>query len=105
MDKQEGAFTLWANSVLQPDEEHILRDSDLATKRLCARIRGLLWRLYTEDEGVITVMLRIEQRINDGLLRTKSEVRFGFFCLGFDFSNGKKNFDRDCYTRSPGDFH
>ncbi len=74
MDKQETAFTVWANSILQPDEEQVVLASDLASKRLGARVRALLWRLYSEDEGVITVMLRLEQRINEGLLRTRNEV-------------------------------
>lgn len=76
MDKQEKAFTIWANSVLQPDDERVVLASDLASKRLGARVRALLWRLYSEDEGVITVMLRLEQRINEGLLRTRNEVSF-----------------------------
>ena len=74
MDKQEKAFTIWANSLLQPDDEQVVTATDLASKRLGARVRALLWRLYSEDEGVITVMLRLEQRINEGLLRTRNEV-------------------------------
>ena len=74
MDKQETAFTVWANSILQPDEEQVVLASDLASKRLGARVRALLWRLYSDNEGVITVMLRLEQRINEGLLRTRNEV-------------------------------
>ena len=74
MDKQETAFTIWANSVLQPDEEQVVLANDLASKRLAARVRALLWRLYSEDEGVISVMLRLEQRITEGLLRTRNEV-------------------------------
>ena len=74
MDKQETAFTIWANSVLQPDEEQVVLADDLASKRLAARVRALLWRLYSEDEGVISVMLRLEKRINEGLLRTRNEV-------------------------------
>lgn len=78
MDKQEKAFLIWANSVLQPDEERVVTADDLASKRLAARVRAQLWRLYSEDEGVITVMLRLEQRINEGLLRTRSEVSSTF---------------------------
>lgn len=74
MDKQEAAFTLWANTVLQPDEEHVLSAKALSSRRLGARVKGLLWKLYSEDEGVISVMLRIEQRISEGLMRTKNEV-------------------------------
>ena len=78
MDKQEKAFAIWANSLLQPDEDRVVQESDLASKMLSAQVRGVLWRLYSEDEGVISVMLRLEQRINDGLLRTKSEVTLLF---------------------------
>ena len=74
MDKQEKAFTIWANSVLKLEDERVVIAIDLASKRLGARVRALLWRLYSEDEGVITVMLRLEQRINEGLLRTRNEV-------------------------------
>lgn len=74
MEKQERAFTVWANSVLQPDEAHANGGLDLASQQLRARSRALLWSLYSQDEDMITVMIHIEQRVNEGLLCTKNEV-------------------------------
>jgi hypothetical protein len=75
MEKQEKAFKVWANSVLEPLDGHLLNADSLADKRMAARVRALLWKLYSEDEGVISVMVRLEQRIDGGHLRLKNEVR------------------------------
>jgi hypothetical protein len=75
MEKQEKAFKAWANSVLEPLDGHLLNADSLADKRMAARVRALLWKLYSEDEGVISVMVRLEQRIDGGHLRLKNEVR------------------------------
>ena len=41
---------------------------------MTAQVRAALWRLYSKDEGVISVMLRLEKRIDDGFLRLREEV-------------------------------
>lgn len=74
MEKQERAFTVWLNSVLQPTDESPAGNEDLAAKRMAARVRAALWRLYTEDAGVISVMLRLERHIDAGFLKMKDEV-------------------------------
>ena len=74
MEKQEKACTVWLNSLLQPAADATFGDN-LATKRLAAKLRALLWKLYSEDEGVISVMLRLEKRIDDGFLRLREEVK------------------------------
>ena len=74
MDKQERGFTVWLNSVLLPSEEAPTGADSLATMQLAARVRALLWKLYSEDEGVINVMLRLEKRIDDSFLRMREEV-------------------------------
>jgi len=74
MEKQEKALKVWANSVLQPLDGHLLLADSLADKRMAARVRALLWRLYSEDQGVISTMVRLEGRIDGGHLRLKNEV-------------------------------
>lgn len=75
MEKQEAAFMVWLNHVLAPGHEQAASREDLASLRVEARARGLLWRLYTEDAGVIAVMVRLERRIDDGFLRMRDAVR------------------------------
>ena len=76
MEKQEAAFSAWLNSILVPaktDEEG--PDSQaLAARRVAARVRGLLWHLYSADKEVITSMLKVEKHIDAGQLRLKDEV-------------------------------
>lgn len=54
MDKQETAFQAWLNAVLVPapaDSEG--GSGGLASRRLVARLRGLLWQLYSQDQELI----------------------------------------------------
>ena len=74
MERQERAFTVWLNAVLQPTDEVLGEENSLAAKRAAAKVRGLLWRLYSEDDGVVSTMLRLEQRIDSGFMRMKEEV-------------------------------
>ena len=75
MEKQEKAFTVWANSVLRPLDVDLLQThTSLSDGRMAARVRAMLWRLYSEDEGVISTMVRLEERIDGGHLRLKHEV-------------------------------
>lgn len=73
MEKQENAFSVWANWVLQIDDPDVT-GGDLTAARLSVHVRALLWKLYSEDMGVINVMLRLEERIDAGLLQIKNEV-------------------------------
>jgi hypothetical protein len=75
-DKQETAFKAWLNMILLPataDHSDGGRAA-LASRRLTAKMRGLLWRIYQRDEQFRDVMLRVEQRVMDGQLRMKDEV-------------------------------
>ncbi|KAK9814207.1 hypothetical protein WJX72_002306 [[Myrmecia] bisecta] len=72
MDKQERAFTAWLNSVLVPGRNDEAADA-LAARRLAARMRGVLWRLYSQDAEIISVMVKVESRIDAGFLRMRDE--------------------------------
>lgn len=76
MQKQERSFTNWLNSLLSPSPAtEIGADASLQAKRVAAQMKGLVWHLYTGNSEVATVMLKLEQRIDSGLLRFKDEVR------------------------------
>jgi hypothetical protein len=64
MDKQEAAFKGWLNTVLAPSAEAEAeagangggdagQPAALASRRLVARLRGLLWQLYSQDQQLI----------------------------------------------------
>ena len=46
----------------------------LASRRLAAKVRGLLWHLYSTDDELISTMLKVEKHIDAGQLRLKNEV-------------------------------
>ncbi|KAL4423889.1 hypothetical protein ABPG75_001190 [Micractinium tetrahymenae] len=74
MDKQEAAFKAWLNAVLQPaatDGEAERSHGGLASRRLVARLRGLLWQIYSQDQELVSVMLKVEQRIDGGQLKLR----------------------------------
>ena len=63
MDKQESAFKAWLNAVLQPVAvEGGEGEGGLAGRRLAARLRGLLWQLYSQDDELIRCMLAWQAR-------------------------------------------
>lgn len=75
MQKQERSFTSWLNSLLSPSSAtEVGADASLQAKRVAAQMKGRVWHLYTENSDVATVMLKLEQRIDSGLLRFKDEV-------------------------------
>ena len=64
MDKQEAAFKAWLNAALVPvaadsgssssgSEGPLTAPGGLASRRLVARLRGLLWQLYSQDQELI----------------------------------------------------
>lgn len=76
---------MWLNAALAPappggpgGADGETAGTDLAAKRLEARVRGVLWHLYCGDPDLIHVMTRIEKRIDEGYLRLKPEVRHLF---------------------------
>ncbi|GAB4814747.1 hypothetical protein N2152v2_001793 [Parachlorella kessleri] len=76
MDKQETAFKAWLNTILLPatsDQQGDGGQAALASRRLTAKMRGLLWRIYQRDEQFRDVMLRVEQRVEGGHLRIRDE--------------------------------
>ncbi|KAA6419435.1 MAG: abnormal spindle-like microcephaly-associated protein [Trebouxia sp. A1-2] len=75
IEKQEGAFLAWLNSVLVPAKatEEGPAGQALAARRLAAKVRGLLWHLYSADTDVIASMLKVEKHIDAGQLRLKDE--------------------------------
>ena len=82
MDKQEAAFKAWLNTILLPEPAAGGSGSSgggrqggaLASRRLAAKVRGLLWRIYQRDEQFRDAMLRVEERVMGGALRMRDEV-------------------------------
>ena len=76
IEKQEAAFSAWLNGVLVPAKasEEGPASQALAARRLAAKVRGLLWHLYSADADVIASMLKVEKHIDAGQLRLKDEV-------------------------------
>lgn len=75
MQKQEAALQVWLNSMLAPVKADVLaHEQALAGRRLTARVRGLLWRLYSQDAGLVATMIRVEARVESGKFRLKEEV-------------------------------
>ena len=67
---------VWLNSVLAPVKAgELAHEQALAGRRLTARVRGLLWRLYSQDAGLVATMMRVEARIESGQFRLKEEAR------------------------------
>lgn len=83
VEKQEAAFTAWLNSVLVPasSAEEGAASQALAARRLAAKVRGLLWHLYSADSDVISTMLKVEKHIDAGQLRLKDEVSLWVYIL------------------------
>ena len=76
MQKQEAAIQVWLNSVLAPVKAgELALEQALAARRLTSRVRGLLWRLYSGDAGLVATMMRVEARIESGQFRLKEEAR------------------------------
>lgn len=70
------AFKAWLNTILLPaaaDSAEVGQHA-LASRRLTAKVRGLLWRIYQRDEQFRDVMLRVEQRVLGGQLKMRDEV-------------------------------
>ena len=55
MDKQERAFKEWLNTTLLPvaADPADVAHAALSSRRLAARVRGLLWRIYSRDSELI----------------------------------------------------
>jgi hypothetical protein len=76
MQKQERAFTAWLNARLAPPKPpaEAAEAQALASKRAAARVRGILWRMYSADASTIGVMMRVEAKIDAGHIRMREEV-------------------------------
>ena len=67
MDRQEAAFQAWLNTSLLPAADGS-GDGDgggeggLASRRLAARLRGLLWQLYSQDQDLIRFVMPCASR-------------------------------------------
>ena len=68
MDKQEAAFKAWLTAVLVPPPVDADGSSEggaaaghcgLASRRLTARLRGLLWQLYSQDQELVRCVQRL----------------------------------------------
>jgi abnormal spindle-like microcephaly-associated protein len=76
VQREEAALQAWLNSLLAPVKDGIVaQQAALAGRRLTARMRGLLWHLYSRDAELTAVMMRVEARIDSGHLRIRDEVR------------------------------
>lgn len=82
MEKQEAAFAAWLNSLLVPasSAEEGAASQALAARRLTAKVRGLLWHLYSADKDIISTMLKVEKHVDAGQLRLKDEVSLQLSC-------------------------
>jgi hypothetical protein len=80
VEKQEAPFTAWLNSVLVPPGLDPTGEGlrALSSRRMTARVRGLLWGLYSQDAELRGTMKKVEQRIEEGKIRIKEEVRGGW---------------------------
>ena len=75
MQREEAALQAWLNSLLAPVKDGVVaQQAALAGRRLTARMRGLLWHLYSRDAELAAVMMRVEARIDSGHLRIRDEV-------------------------------
>ena len=78
MDSQERAFTVWLNMVLGGQDG--TGGDSLADARTTARVRGVLWQLYSQDQAVISIMTKLEQQIDDGFLSMRDPVCPSLVC-------------------------
>jgi len=75
--REEAALQAWLNSLLAPVRDGVMaQQAALAGRRVTARMRGLLWHLYSRDAELATAMMRVEGRIDSGHLRIRDEVVF-----------------------------
>jgi len=65
LDRQEASLCLWLNSMISMEE-------DGTAVAAAARMRGRLWKIYSQDTELRDGMLRVEQRIDSGQLKVKS---------------------------------
>ena len=70
---------MWLNNVLDPTSDP--SGDSLAGRRCTAHMRGLLWKLYRQDEGVRSSMYRLEQHIDGGFLCMRDPVSGHVFML------------------------
>ena len=77
LQREEAALQAWLNSLLAPVKDGVVaQQSAMAGRRVTARIRGLLWHLYSRDAELAAAMMRIEARIDAGHLRIRDEVPY-----------------------------
>ena len=73
--REEAALQAWLNSLLAPVKDGVVaQQAALAGRRIMARMRGLLWHLYSRDAELATAMMRVEGRVDSGHLRIRDEV-------------------------------
>ena len=88
LEKQELAHTAWLNALLVPGASAQGLERNLGASAACwddetgvsdaravAKVRGLLWRMYSRDSIMCKALTTVEERINNGTLRLLSEVR------------------------------
>ncbi|KAK9808392.1 hypothetical protein WJX73_010186 [Symbiochloris irregularis] len=66
LEQQEQGFVCWLNYHLAPQAG--ANHASLAVGRNVAAVRGCLWRLYCQDQGVARVVTSLEQYIDNGFL-------------------------------------
>eukprot|EP00210_Caulerpa_lentillifera_P009695 g9250.t1 len=76
VEKKERAYKAWLNYVFSPTDTTNL--SSLNSKRLFAKIRGCVAKVYHKDEMLQAAMLKVEASISTGLLKLLTES--GFLC-------------------------
>ena len=75
LQREEAALQAWLNSLLAPVKDSVVaQQAALAGRRVTARMRGLLWHLYSRDPLLAATMMRVEARIDANHLRIRDEV-------------------------------
>eukprot|EP00210_Caulerpa_lentillifera_P009279 g8844.t1 len=76
VEKKERAYKAWLNYVFSPTDTSNL--SSLNSKRLFAKIRGCVAKVYHKDEMLQAAMVKVEASISTGLLKLLTDS--GFLC-------------------------
>lgn len=72
VEKKERAYKAWLNYVFSPRDTSNL--SSLNSKRLFAKIRGCVAKVYHKDEMLQAAMVKVEASISSGLLKLLTDV-------------------------------
>ena len=72
IEKKQRAYQAWLSYVLSPNSNAA---SSLNSKRLFAKVRGCVAKVYHKDPSVSAAMLKVEASISNGRLRLLTDVQ------------------------------